>query len=447
VLPTRLIFPCLPKVGRLLGACFFLPWIFLSSAAWATSDDAAILVAVSPFENNSEKAEYAALRKGLPDMLTTDLTASSQIRLVERARLNDVLGELDLQKSDFFDPSTASQLGHGLGAEFIVTGSFTVFSDTLRIDARLVDVETAEIILSKSSEGPTSTWSKLARELATEILKGLGEELSPLAKKKMKIGDSDSFDALVSYSNSLEHVDAGRVAEAEAALRSALKADPDFTKARASLDKVLSNIRAAEDTLALAAEGFGKTLTELIAAHQGGSTEACGQIVQLVMDEVMRIRTWENSNTFGAMSIMAPMPGAPENAGEAGQKIYQLMHFSKVLGQQDLRTGSTQLGGSKVTCNPETVLVSYTIQLLQSTVENTLNYRDGIGTVGPFTAGGTLPVNSKGKKLSEDDVLEVFVGLGNRLLELDPRAAQPWLPTIRRAADGLELQRRDRAME
>ena len=55
-------------------------------------------IAVSYFANNSGDPSFDALGRGLAEMLITDLTLVEDIQVVERSRLNEVLGELELQK-------------------------------------------------------------------------------------------------------------------------------------------------------------------------------------------------------------------------------------------------------------------------------------------------------------------------------------------------------------
>ncbi len=98
---------------------------------WASADVFAggVPVAVSYFDNTSNDKTLEPLKKGIVEMLITDLSVSSELRLVERTRLNDVLKEIELQKSPYMDQSSAATLGKGLGAAYIVTGSYLVAGD------------------------------------------------------------------------------------------------------------------------------------------------------------------------------------------------------------------------------------------------------------------------------------------------------------------------------
>src|SRR6478672_5719829 len=91
----------------------------LSAALWAAAPPAPapaspLAVAVSYFDNNTGKAEYDPLAKGLADMLITDRGQVQALGIVEREKLNQILTELKLSRSKFIDPKTAQRVGKGL---------------------------------------------------------------------------------------------------------------------------------------------------------------------------------------------------------------------------------------------------------------------------------------------------------------------------------------------
>ena len=93
--------------------------LVLSAALWAATPAGARrarpppTVAVSYFDNNTGKAEYDPLAKGLADMLITDLGQVRALRVVEREKLNQILAELKLSRSKFIDPKTAQRSARG----------------------------------------------------------------------------------------------------------------------------------------------------------------------------------------------------------------------------------------------------------------------------------------------------------------------------------------------
>ena len=213
---------------------FFLMVVGLLSLAGLSQEahaDDRIAVAVSYFDNTSKDEKLDPLKKGLAEMLITDLSISSEIKMVERERLNDVLKEVELQKSPYMDKSSAAKLGKGLGAAYIVTGSYIVSGDSMRVDCRMVDVETSEVAIAAKAEGKTTDFLSIERSLATQLLEGLGGSLSLIQKKKIGAGGTGSLKALTSYSDGLDALDSGDTKKAAAALKKALDSDPDFKAA------------------------------------------------------------------------------------------------------------------------------------------------------------------------------------------------------------------------
>ena len=69
-------------------------------------------IAVSYFDNTSKLDEYTQLSKGLADILITELSNIESIQIVEREKLQSLLEEISLGRSEFFDSTTAQKLGH-----------------------------------------------------------------------------------------------------------------------------------------------------------------------------------------------------------------------------------------------------------------------------------------------------------------------------------------------
>lgn len=76
--------------------------------------------------------------------LTTRLV-QAQFRVVERHLLTSVLGELKMQQSGVFDPSTAKAIGRIAGVDAIITGTITDFGGYVAVHCRLIDTRTGEV--------------------------------------------------------------------------------------------------------------------------------------------------------------------------------------------------------------------------------------------------------------------------------------------------------------
>lgn len=211
-------------------------------AIHAPSADAATL-AVTYFDNNTSDARFDPLGRGLADMLITDLSVVDELSVVERGRLNDILSELQLQASTFVDPKTAVAVGKGVGAGYVLTGAFLAIEPEMRIDARIVNVETGEVVQADSVTGPVDEFFLLEKELASAIVERLGITMSARESARMGRVATENFDAFMAYSEGLEALDRGSLDQARDRLAAALEADDRFGLATQHLEGLQEKLR------------------------------------------------------------------------------------------------------------------------------------------------------------------------------------------------------------
>ncbi|MBT8398758.1 MAG: hypothetical protein HKO65_09385 [Gemmatimonadetes bacterium] len=113
-------------------------------------------IAVWPFSNGgsfgSDPWDYEALGIGLQQMLITELSLNSGLRLVERSRIREIIEELELAQSGYIDSETTATVGRLVQARYMVVGSFIDANGTVRLDARIDDVETGEILVETAAK-------------------------------------------------------------------------------------------------------------------------------------------------------------------------------------------------------------------------------------------------------------------------------------------------------
>src|SRR5918912_1011664 len=107
------------------------------------------VVAVMYFDNNSigkDRADYDGVGKGIADMLITDMASNSNVRVVERERVQALLTEQNLTKAGSIDPQTAIRLGKIVGAQYMITGGFmSAGNGRYVLTARSINVENSAI--------------------------------------------------------------------------------------------------------------------------------------------------------------------------------------------------------------------------------------------------------------------------------------------------------------
>jgi TolB-like protein len=213
-------------------------------------------VAVLYFDYSGRDPELDPLRKGLAQMLISDLSAADAVRVVERERLEAVLAEQKLASSGKIDAKTAARVGKLLGARFLVLGSYFDVMKSMRVDARLVDVETGQIVQSIGADGKADDFLGLEQKVAA----GLRDATARLASAPATVKETPArldppparprrpppklpkrlkTDTAVKYGQALAALDAGKRSDARTLLGTVLTAQPDFELASRDLERLM----------------------------------------------------------------------------------------------------------------------------------------------------------------------------------------------------------------
>ena len=129
-------------------------------------------IAVINFQNSGDK-NSEQLSIALTNFLISDLSEEPGFKILERKELQKLLSEVKLQISGLVDKNTAIQAGKMIGAHYLVLGSVISVKDRLLINARLVYVETTEILLSRSVNGNEKEGLELVEKLSEKLAKAI----------------------------------------------------------------------------------------------------------------------------------------------------------------------------------------------------------------------------------------------------------------------------------
>jgi TolB-like protein len=206
-----------------------------------TKDVNAKRLAIIYFDNSGGEPSMDKLKKGLADMLITDLSNVHMLDIVERDKLEAILKEQKLSNSKDFDANTAAKVGKLLGAQIILTGGYFDMMGSLRIDARFIDVETGKILKSDGVEGATSSFFKIQKQLAWKIINNMDVKISDEEKRELESKEKSkalSFEDLNEYSKALDLYDQGNKADAKKIAEKIAKKYPDFEPVKIILKKL-----------------------------------------------------------------------------------------------------------------------------------------------------------------------------------------------------------------
>ncbi len=232
-------------------------FLFLISNLYSQSADKRT-IAVLDFDNNSivQKQQLEPLRTGLADMLSTEISQIEAFKVVERKKLKDLLSEISLGQSGVLDPSTAQQVGKLLGAQTMLLGGFVnMFGGKMRIDVRIVEVETGVTLKAVEETGNVDNLFEMVKELAKDISDVFEVKLTDSDKQRLKQNrGSDNFEATLYFSKGIEFEDMARKAlnaeekeqakelyqKAFESYKKAVQKSDEFNKAKQKMNEVES---------------------------------------------------------------------------------------------------------------------------------------------------------------------------------------------------------------
>ncbi|MFO0750311.1 MAG: CsgG/HfaB family protein [Myxococcota bacterium] len=210
-------------------------------AAVPRAGAAPIRVSVLYFDNHTGDPAFDEIGKGLADMLVTDLAGVSGLELVERSRLEAVLAEQSLQKKAISDPATAVKIGKILGARWAITGALTAVAPELRVDLRMIDIQTGKVTVAEKVVGPKDQFFALEAKLVDRFVAALDLHAPELGQKVADVK------MVARFGEGLDLADKGDDAAAAKRLGEVVAGDPQFTLAQSRYKDLLARLYQAKD--------------------------------------------------------------------------------------------------------------------------------------------------------------------------------------------------------
>jgi TolB-like protein len=202
-------------------------------------------VAILYFDYEGKTQGLEVLRKGLAQMLITDLSSNASFQIVERGRLEAILAEQKLGATGKLDPATAAKVGKLLGARYLVMGGYFDLNDKLRIDARVVEVETSKIVGTSGTTGTPGDVMAAEQKTARDLERLLSGRMAradaspePAKAPAVKPPARLSTGTAVLYAKALDDIDRGDKDAAREKLVQVVKDQPDFQLASLDLNRL-----------------------------------------------------------------------------------------------------------------------------------------------------------------------------------------------------------------
>ena len=198
-------------------------------------------IAVLPFENGGsygkDKEDFEALRKGIAATLIYELARNPGARLVEREQTQRLLDEQGLGVAERVDAATAAKVGKLVGARYMITGSFIDLYGDFRVDARIIDVETGEIMKVVRSDPKLHDRRDMFRMIESVARAIMADTRLPPLPSGSAQRTAVPTEALAHYSRALLYEDRGDKPKAIEYYQKALTVFPSYAEANEGLRK------------------------------------------------------------------------------------------------------------------------------------------------------------------------------------------------------------------
>jgi len=202
-------------------------------------------IAVLPFNNGGSygqgKEDFDALERGIAGMMISELSQNPAARMVERQEIQRLVDEQNLGAQGRVDPQTASKIGKLVGARYMVMGTFVDFYSDFRVDVRLINTETGEVVKTESERMQRDHMFDIIRSIAARLMKDASLPALQRPASEQRMGRQVPTEALTYYSRALLYSDHGQKDKAVEMFNRAIAIFPDYAEAKDGLQRVKSS--------------------------------------------------------------------------------------------------------------------------------------------------------------------------------------------------------------
>lgn len=210
-------------------------------------------MAVLGFANTSGRGEDAWLSTALSEMLSTEMAAGDQLRIVPGEEVAQLQTSAPWPQTGVLSRETTSRIGTTLESDLLVLGSYTSVGEPghrkLRLDVRLQDAGSGNIVAEAAESGSEEELFHLASDVGNKLRNSLGLANTTVIEQAGALASSPSNpEAVQFYSLGLVKLREADYRGARGLFEQATKADAKFPLAYAMLSR--TDIFLGNDELA-----------------------------------------------------------------------------------------------------------------------------------------------------------------------------------------------------
>ncbi len=267
-------------------------------------------IAVINFDGTGLPPHLRPLALGLAEFTTLDLSKVSELKVLERVKINVILDELEIGQSSYSDSHIAPRVGRLLGSRRLVLGAVTsTGEESIRIDGALVNTADSTVSRTKATEGRHEKFFDAQKEFVFNLIDTLGIQLSKSERDAIEEVPTESFLAFMAYSEGLYLQKRGMYGDALKSFKTAAEHDPGFSLTTSMANKMEHTAGYFRERMqpgsVRSTDGFEKKITSSLKQGTGGTNLDHIQTVNLINSGFLNnIDTFWNSGTE-----LIPPPG------------------------------------------------------------------------------------------------------------------------------------------
>jgi len=212
-----------------------------------------VVLMVLNFRNTSSATladEYRPWEYGIPSMIMTDLESIGLFNILSWDRIEDILEQQKFQSLGMVNEKDAVEIGRLAAARYSLTGSYMILNGTLRMEARVLSVETGTQLGASSVTGKVDMFFELEKELVIAMTSYLGATLT--SEETARLSESietrsvdaslNNFAGEIAMREADDLKEKGKskladdlIKEAKIRFERAVKHDPDYVRAKNNL--------------------------------------------------------------------------------------------------------------------------------------------------------------------------------------------------------------------
>jgi len=202
-------------------------------------------VAVLGFNNTSGRSVDAWLGTAFSEMLSTELAGGEELRLVSGEDVANLRQSSPWSQTGTLDQATTAHLGTVLNTDLLLLGSYTTIGNSehgqLRLDVRLQDAKTGEILTEVAETGSTHNLFQIASRAGGKLRSRLGvQQVEQADEAGALTALPDDPDAARLYARGLAKLRESDALAAKDLLEQTTKAEPKFPLAHLMLARAWS---------------------------------------------------------------------------------------------------------------------------------------------------------------------------------------------------------------